>query len=399
MFFLLLGACVSNIASLYEAERVEVLGPVPSAPPGWEPELRLAVATPALERLVASVVQESAIGVDKAYSRELPLGLSVQAHPTARVTDIELRAGTECSNCLRLSSTLEGTVGWKLGPLAGRVPLTVRAQGEVTFFTERAPDGWRLLGDLIDIKKLKVSVGQIEGANLTPLARNWAQDVLAEIPKLELGHIGRSDLPFRDVRLTTKEHGLIIEALASAHGGEPIPSSIPPLTDDWRLEIHQSTVLAIMRRQAFHIGPAQYDVAIDPRRLNISDNNFELTLRLWRLNRPGWWRDYSVDGTLAITKGQLRFRAKSAQELDQSRGAGIADPLALLVEGRILDSVADGVNQSFPGQRDVEFDEVAITAKARTVNAVNATLVLTGELNAASPVKSKKRKPKTPTRP
>ena len=46
--------------------------------------------------------------------------------------------------------------------------------------------------------------------------------------------------------------------------------------------------------------------------------------------------------------GELAVRSDDVVETGKSRGAGFADPLALLVEGRILQAIADAFDRAIP---------------------------------------------------
>ncbi|MEC7946562.1 MAG: hypothetical protein VX265_03280, partial [Myxococcota bacterium] len=140
----------------------------------------------------------------------------------------------------------------------------------------------------------------------------------------------------------------------------------------------------LMRRMAFEAGPQELDVAIDPRALAVDGDRFTLALRLWRLKGAGWWRDYTVEGRMGVQRGALRMVGRDAREGEKSRGAGLADPIALLAEGRILDAVGDGVDQSLPAAQTIDVKGVRLAARLDTAQGDASALAVAGTLQISA---------------
>jgi hypothetical protein len=399
MLLLLVLACAGNIAEMYEAEKATALAP-PSAPgEAWTPELRLRLSEASLARAAEEVVAAGALSVDKAYGVDNPLGIPLKARPSAKVTRLDVTVGQDCRGCLVLDGTLEGKVRWAAGPAKGTVPFTARLSGDMRFSTEAQGDGWRVTGRVVELGRVKVQAGKVKAIDLTPIVRGWIDDALDEAPPLQLGRLGGEALPLRALRVREADGALEIQALGDVSGGKPIPAAADALGADWDLRMHPDTALALMRRTAFEAGPGEMDVAIDPRALSVSGDTFTLGLRLWRLKGAGWWRDYTVDGTLTAKNGKLKLRGEEATEGEKSRGAGLADPLALLAEGRILDAVGRGVTQSLPARRELAVKGVSLSAVADQARGEDGALLVSGTLDVGkaatdkrTPKKKKKKK-------
>lgn len=380
MLLLLVLACAGNIPEMYEAEKAAALASPRAPGKVWQPELRLRLSDEALGRAAREVVAAGVLQVDRAYSVDNPLGIPVKARPSAQVSRLDLSLGADCGGCLVLDAQLDGSARWTAGPAQGEVPFSARIGGQMRFATEDEGDGWRVTGRIVQVGRVTVKAGPSKAVDLTPIVRGWLTDALADAPPLQLGRIGGAALPLRALRIRETDGALEIQALGDVSGARPVDAATQPLTTDWDLRLHPDTALALMRRKAFQAGPGELDVAIDPRALSVEGGRFTLGLRLWRLQGAGWWRDYTVEGTLGARAGTLRLKGEQATEGERSRGAGLADPLALLAEGRILEAVGSGVNQSIPAQRELAVKGVGISAKAERARGEAGALVVSGGL-------------------
>jgi hypothetical protein len=387
MLLLLVLACAGNIPELYEAERARALAPPEAAGQPWTPELRLRLSDAALGRAAEEVVAAGVLSLDKAYGVDNALGIPLKARPSAKVTDLSVSVGEDCGGCLVLDAKLEGTARWTAGPAKGAVPFTARLGGEMVFQTEPQGSGWRVTGRVVKLGRVKVKAGAVKAIDLAPVVRGWLEEALDEAPPLQLGRIGGDALPLRALRVRSADGAVELQALGDVSGGRPVPAASTPLAGDWDLRMHPDTALALMRRTAFEAGPGEMDVAIDPRAISVDGDRFTLGLRLWRLKGAGWWRDYTVDGRLFAKNGKLRFKGEQAAEGDKSRGAGLADPIALLAERRILEAVGEGVNQSLPAKRELAVKGVGLSAVADEARGEGGALVVSGALEVgAAPV-------------
>ena len=384
MLLLLVLACAGNIGEMYEAEKAAALA-APPAPGGrWNPELRLRISEETLGRAAREMVAAGALQIDKTYGVDNPLNIPLKARPSARVTRLDVSMGEDCGGCLLLDARLEGRTRWTAGPAEGAVPFDIRVAGQMRFSTQAQGQGWQLTGRIVEIGRVKVRAGSARAVDLAPVVRRWATEALKEAPPLQLGHLGGAAMPLRAIRIGETAGALEIEALGDVAGGRPVPPASAPPSSDWDLRIHPDTALALMRRMAFEAGPQELDVAIDPRALAVDGDRFTLALRLWRLKGAGWWRDYTVEGRMGVQRGALRMVGRDAREGEKSRGAGLADPVALLAEGRILDAVGDGVDQSLPAAQTIDVKGVRLAARLDTAQGDASALAVAGTLQISA---------------
>jgi len=380
MLLLLVLACTPNIPTLYEVERAAALAPPPEPPSHWAPELRLRLSEAALGAAASEVMAAGLRSLDRTYRVDNPLGLPREARPAARITNLDVEVGEDCGGCLLLSGDLRGRAQWQAGPATGTLPFTARVHARMAFETSREETGWDVTGRVVEVGRVRVEAGKAQALELKPLVRGWLTEALAEAPPLQVGHLGGEALPLRALRVRGGNGAVELQALSDVSAGRPVAAAAVPPTAGWDLRMHPDTALALMRRAAFVAGPGALDVAVDPRRLVVEGGRFTLDLRVWRLKGAGWWRDYTVDGTARVRDGRLRFVGEHAEEGERSRGAGLADPIALLGEGRILQAVEHGLDHSIPARRRVEAGDVAFAARAETIAGDADALLLSGPL-------------------
>jgi len=384
MLLLLVLACTSNIPTLYEAERAAALAPPPEPPSHWVPELRLRLSEETLGEAASEIMAAGLRSLDRMYRIDNPLGLRLEARPSARLTGLDVAVGEHCGGCLLLTGDLRGRAQWTAGPAGGAMPFTARIHARMAFETSRQGQGWDVTARVVEVGRMRIQAGAAQTVELKPLVRSWLTEALTDAPPLQVGHLGGEELPLRALRIRGGDGAVELQALSDVASGRPVAAATAPPAAGWDLRMHPDTALALMRRAAFVAGPGALDVAVDPRRLAFDGGRFTLDLRVWRLKGAGWWRDYTVAGTASVQDGRLRVLGQQAHEGDRSRGAGFADPIALLGEGRILRAVEDGVDQSIPARRRLVAGNVGLTARAETVTGDADALVLSGPLQIRS---------------
>ena len=87
---------------------------------------------------------------------------------------------------------------------------------------------------------------------------------------------------------------------------------------------------------------------------------------------------------MGLAGQDLKLKGTKAVEGEKSKGAGLADPLALLFESVILSEVAKGVNQALPAQTATRVEGLTLAVKTTTVEGRGDALVLGGNLVATS---------------
>ena len=98
----------------------------------------------------------------------------------------------------------------------------------------------------------------------------------------------------------------------------------------------------------------------------------------------GWWRDYQVLGSVALTEEKLELEASEVSSQGKSRLAGLIDPLAMIAERQILGAIEDGISQALPLGQSTRIRDLEIHALTEKVQAENGVLTLEGRLKIHS---------------
>ena len=395
MLWWMLAACGPGVHALYDAERAAVLAVPPEAAAQWEPELRVRLSDDALQRLATAALEAGLLAADDELRVDGPFGLTASVRPKAAVSALTVAASRRCDACVDLDVTLDGEAGWALGPAKGELQFTATTSGTVAFAVEAdsaaGAHAFVASGKLQSLDRVRVKAGKAGDFAVGQDLERWTSALAARVPAIPLGRFGGDDLPLRALRVRTTGGAIAVEGLTDAAGGAPLttaPSGVP--TDDWELSLSQPTALALLRRAAFQKGTVAFDVAIDPRGLAVDGDRFTLDLRLWRLAGRGWWRDYQVEGAVDVQGNKARLNPESASEGEKSKGAGLADPLALLAEGRILEAVERGVAQNMPSSHTLRTGALKLDARAGAVRGEGGALIVTGELDAGEQAPKKR---------
>ena len=339
--------CPSSVLAEYQASKAEVLGAPAELGTNWKPEVRVRLSHDLAEAVVGSVLEEG-LSTKRAITVSGPLGVSARVEPSVDVKELSLGAAKSCERCVNARASLDGKVGYDVAGYRGSVPLHGRVAADVALALVRNGEEWSASATIEDVQSLEIDVPHAGKVALEGELEQWARRGLREAPAIPLGSFGGGGLPIRAARVAWIGDAAELEGATDVVGATPVsPGGAAPA--GWAVSLDTQTLLALARRAAFEQGALSHDVAVDPRGLRIGDGGaFTLDLRLWRLTGAGWWRDYTVRGTLAIDGGKLVVRSEDVTETGKSRGAGFADPLALLVEGRILQSIADAFDRAIP---------------------------------------------------
>jgi hypothetical protein len=369
--------CPSSVLAEYQASKAEVLGAPAELGTNWKPEVRVRLSPDLAEAVVQSVLEEG-LSTKKALTVSGPLGVSAHVEPSVDVKELRLGAAKSCERCVNARASLDGEVGYDVAGFRGSVPLHGQLAADVALSLARTGDEWSATATIEDVQSLEIDVPHAGKVALAGELEQWARRGLHEAPAIPVGSFGGGGLPIRAARVAWNGDAVELEGATDVVGATPVPAggAVPA---GWAVSLDAQTLLALARRAAFEQGALSHDVAVDPRALEIGDGGaFTLDLRLWRLTGAGWWRDYTVRGTLAIDGGKLVVRSDDVTERGKSRGAGFADPLALLVEGRILQSIADAFDRAIP-LRAGSIGGITPRASAISVDGTRVTLEGTAE--------------------
>lgn len=385
LFFVLLQlGCASGIKNLYEAERSAALA-VAGPPAGdWAPDLRLRLSGEALDGLVQIVLDQGLLSWDRDLELKAPLGVTVRVEPKADVRSLKLSGSSDCEGCLDIDASLDGKARWSAAGQSGSLPFTARVGGTVSFELKDQGEAWALSGRLRDVDRVQVGIEALGNVDATEVLGDWVDEALKSSKPLELGELGGPELPVRAARLVTRglDGDIEVQLLSDLETSAPV-SAGGSLQSDFELRASTACMLGLARRFAFDKGVIAYETAAIPTSLSATSSNFLLGLRLWHLDGAGWWRDYTVKGRMSAARGELSFSPSEAEEGDKSQGAALADPLALLAEGRILQAVEDGVRQTLPVSQGLRLGEAQIQARVERVVGDDTALVFKGSLSGA----------------
>ena len=217
----------------------------------------------------------------------------------------------------------------------------------------------------------------------------WIREQILQTPPISLGAI---NLPVRGFRFNSTPQSQNIELRSDIHHSKNVNKTPLQLEHDWELWVHQETLLGWAQEKAFETGVVGYGVAIDPTSLSVTDQEFDLGLRLWKIEgRGNWWRDYQASGNISSKKQNLKFKSSSVEETNKSPRAGLVDPLALLAEGTIENVIGDQLQHSLPMQQSKKMDQFKWTLNLQEWSGIGNQIRLQGEIDIKTPNKPKKK--------
>ena len=386
MTALLLSACGPSVVGDFEAARraaLRDLGPVPS---DWEPDLRVRMSEDTLGRALSTVMEDHG-----RLREELTLGpLSVV--PSLDVTKLAAvdAARSDCEDCLSFEAAVLGQL-----EIQGLLPIPpVRASGRVTIDavvqTELSHDDVLVSISPVEVRALELDAGNLAlrlGSYLVPgVLQALREQVLEAVPPIPLLRLPADLLPIRASRVESTDRGVQMGFLTTSPSPHPVMA--PPRSDsDFVAAISSESLVGILAREAYQAGPVTHGVVPVPTALALIDRTFSLGLRLWRPKGRGWWRDVEVRGTSQIEGTDIQLEAADAVEVAQSKGAAAADPLAAMVEGRILKGIADALSTTVPASHGGSFGKRKAKVKITSLTGKGDAVFLTGSLRFPKPKK------------
>jgi hypothetical protein len=362
-----------------------VLAPLPEEGEGWAPDLRISLSESGLQTLAEAAMEAGLLRYDGELPVKNKLGIDATLRPTARVESIQLQPSDACDSCLLVKAELNGNAGWSVGKLDGRLPFQAEVKALMRFEAEEAGQAWDLRGRLTEIGGLRIQAGKAGSVDVSGLLEDWLKEAIKKAPAMPLGRIGGQTLPLRALRLSTSRQTLDVQGLTLSPTPGAVAEGSRGPREHWSLRLSQQSLLGLMRVMAFEKGPQRHDVAADPRGLNISGNQFQMELRLWRLVEPGWWRDYEVSGTLGLEGRKIAMKSTSAKEGDKSPRAELSDPLAWLGESQILEEVSRGISLALPATQQAQVSALRVQATPMSLAGEGGELRVEGRLEVSAP--------------
>lgn len=376
MLLVALLGCVRSILPLYEERLAAVLADPPPLPADWKPQAVLRLGWPTVDDAT-----EAFVAAHGGWGTDLRVG-PLKIEPALDVTDARVSAGT-CADCVRLDARLDGTLHWSAPVGRGTVPMEARL--DVEFGASMVQDAAGVVALRLAprrVHRATASLGRaaagLDGA--AAQVANWLADsVLSGLPPFEVAKFGDASLPLRAARASSTPEALVVElAMASSGGLATLPVGA---VDGFELDVSTASLVELGARAAFDQGPLDYEVVPEPTGLFATGTRFQLDLRLWRIAGKGWWRDVRVDGLAEIHGRRLRLVPERADEVDHSPGAGLADPIALLLQGPMLRAIEDAVDRVLPAAATERVAGVRSSVRVDSLSGAGSTLRVGGTLD------------------
>ena len=371
----LLIACSSAVKQDFQATYAEVTRAPPPLPTDWEPDVRVRVAPAVVEAAVKAAIN----GVDLDTYLDIPGG---RIEPKLAVDDLKIKPPkTACEDCMGIRGSLAGTVDYKLMGFAGRAKIRVHIGIDTRLHVRQEPDGWVVVADPPIVTHLETDAEllnrTVSDFVLNPIAR-WVSSTLAErVPPILLARLGRIDLPLQAARLSVQDGVVALDARTTAPGDQVAGVPVDP-GGGFTSRMALASVEAAARQATFQQGSLGMGVWVDPRHITMEDDQLLLDLRLWRVAGAGWWRDYQIRADMSLEGGKLTLRSDDVTQTGTSPGAGLVDPIAALMQGKILDIIASAVNTSIPTSRTQDIQGTRSTWELLLMNQFEEDLQVVG---------------------
>lgn len=382
MLLLLLACSNPELQADYDARKTAALSDPGAPSSGWQAEGALRLSAELLEELMAASIK-----AESKAAEPIDLKGMGTVKPVLTLDSFKLVDG-DCKTCIGAQGTLSGNATIKVAGIKKKIPFTADFTLDMTFETEaRAHKDGSALRHIIlkpsKVRKLKVELSAAGKAlDLDQYLKTYGEQVLERIEPVDLGDLGGPELHLRDVRVKEEGGVMRIELLTDAPKGAPI-KSWPEVPDTgFQVVMSEEALLSIARREAFALGEVSPGTGIfaEPTSLDLEGMGFEMGLRVWRLDGSDWWRDYTLKGDLSIVKEELVLKASSVEEGDKSKGAGIADPLALIGEAYIMRILQDSAQGALPGSEQFEVGSSSWNVVLEDAQGVGDNLVMSGRI-------------------
>ena len=374
---------VDSVIPEYEAAREAALGEPAPLVGQWEPDVVLHLGA----RLVDDVIGDVMVARGRIGQKDVPaLGGAARLSPDLMTERVKVRSSNSCDACLAVDIRLAGDLGFRIGPVKGKVPIQVDVGLDIRVESRRDVDDQVVVANFHALRSAKARpTGRRLPKKLEAKADAAVEQVLrTALPKhlddLELTRIDAATLPVRAMRVAPSELGIRVDMASRAVEPKPVGSVQAKVLEEWKVVASQGSLLSLARRVSFEKGPGEWSVVPEPTSLTIDRKSFELGLRLWMTTGSGWWRDYRVTGSVETQEGSVRLRASDVEALGSSPGAAIVDPLAALGESSILDSIASALDASVPTRHGKALKGLVAEVGVTSVFGADANLVVRGTL-------------------
>lgn len=294
-----------------------------------------------------------------------PLGLELAMTPQMQIDALTVtEADQSCSDCVAVQVSMHGNLGFVVHNEQRQkqlnIEFTAHLKGLTEIFIEsdreqknsvimarlRAPEQWQVDFNFKDLPLAwNLGISQLVERNL--------RDYVLEhpLPATELLRLDRQGpVRLRGIRLRGYAGGLFsVEMNFAALDAEAFVEQAS-LQEGVAFSISQQNLLALARTAALR-SPVQDGYAVEPFRLELHQDKWQLWLRLWKQSSRPSARTFLVEGAFVLdAQKQLVVQAQSARELGAS-GQKL-DPLSLISRAAILHQLQQSLRAALPGQME-----------------------------------------------
>ena len=381
---LLLGGCAKSVIPLYEAAREQALSKPPPAGSDWSPDAVMQISGSALEPLIAEFLSDQGT-----FSEKIDLKIG-SVTPKLTLEQLSLRGSKKCTGCVRVDAELSGSLRWVTPIASGREDLGASLSFDAVAEAVEAQGRWSIQMAPRNLRQVQVDVAGKKLSYAEVPVREWIdRTLLSEMTPRTVADLGEATLPLRAVRVDAVGTTLQLELLSQSPTPTAVEVEPTPLSQGWRLTIATDTLTDLAAAAAFENGEVGYAVVPVPTAFSmVSEEVFALDLRLWRTQGRGWWRDYRITGTAQVRDRRLRLEPTEVEEAGQSPGADWVDPLAMIGEGVILNTLEKALTTTLPSRHRTELGGVSTTAHILDIRPSSSSIVVSGDLTLAEKEKS-----------
>ena len=343
LFWLL--ACNNQLVQEYELEKEAVFQTAPALKDNWKPDILLRLNYDAISKIAKRYVEKE-IQSYKPLKKKF-LSKEFIAKPKLKLKTLTL-SDAPGKNKIKFRTILEGEFILSWGPFKETLKTKAILNGVAKI---QLDEGENTLS-FTKLNKIEITIGQLGGQNIAPLLEDWLKKEFLDSKTISLGVFDLSKFPLRGLRLNSTPTSTNIEMRSDTlHTNSLSPSKLS-MKKDWELQVHEDVLLGWSRKSAFKKGVIDYGVAIDPRSLSVTDQEFNIDIRLWKLEGwDKWWREYSIQGDIEKKKSRFKFSADEITKQDTSKGISLIDPLVVLAESFLLDDMTEQLTYALPMQK------------------------------------------------
>lgn len=381
-------SCQSSLKDLYEKERTETLSVITDIPQkDWDPDIRFQLSYEILSSLTENLIEA------KINQGTLPVQILGQTLDIDITSDVEsLSLTSDNQQAIAFNIALKGDIHLKHSLISFSNPFSAKLKGSLEI---------TLNDDVLQVKANRIEDVEIQTKYIPQIKINrsikkWINDTLKTLPSQEIMALNLSSISARSLRFVGNRHSLDIEALSIFPDTTPLPTQKRRPRGDWEMHISNDTLSRLVRQQTFSL-PSQNGLYMDVREVSVKNKKLASVLRIWKLDGWGqWWRDYDIEANIETKNSDITLTEPNAKQIAKSKGAGLADPIALLGEGVILQEITKQIQYTVPKENKATVSDSNIIFTINGIAGIKDRMLLFGSLESdkleASKPKRRRRK-------